>query len=311
MGKKVVVIGGYGHIGGFLVPRLVEAGYDVTVVTRGKKAPPNYPSWKRLSHKHFDADYNVLVRENGWKALLSDIKPAVVIDILCKNAPAVVDSCPASVKHVVITGSLWMYGPPAKVPTPEHTDALFPFEGYKERYKQLVELVTRRKGPAITAVMPSNIAGPGKIPLEPYGGRSIEVHQKMARGEEIVLPAGGNALVSPGDAEDIAEVFALAVERPDASAWKLFNAGSAYAITYNELVAVFGRCYGVTIPVRHGSWADFEAAAGNDPSQRYHHEAHMCPDISAARTLLGYSPKFTPETSIQRAVDWMRSEKLL
>ncbi|MFD1045690.1 NAD-dependent epimerase/dehydratase family protein, partial [Kibdelosporangium lantanae] len=35
----VVVLGGTGHIGGYLVPRLVASGADVTVLTRGKASP--------------------------------------------------------------------------------------------------------------------------------------------------------------------------------------------------------------------------------------------------------------------------------
>jgi uncharacterized protein YbjT (DUF2867 family) len=36
---RVVVLGGTGHVGGYLVPRLVAAGHEVTVVTRGKSRP--------------------------------------------------------------------------------------------------------------------------------------------------------------------------------------------------------------------------------------------------------------------------------
>ncbi len=36
---KAIVIGGCGHIGSFLVPMLVKAGYEVTAVSRGKSKP--------------------------------------------------------------------------------------------------------------------------------------------------------------------------------------------------------------------------------------------------------------------------------
>ncbi|MBN1807780.1 MAG: NAD-dependent epimerase/dehydratase family protein [Planctomycetes bacterium] len=310
-GCSVVVIGGYGHIGGFLVPRLVRTGCDVTVVSRGRRPVPDHESWAALPHRHVAADYNDLCSNDARRSFLDDVRPRVVIDILSKNAPAVLRSCPSSVDHVILTGSLWMYGVPSVVPTPELFDAPAPWPGYRDRYADLVSLVRDASGPPVSAVMPPNIAGPGKIPLEPYGGRDIEVHRRMAAGGEIVLPAGGTALVGPSDAEDVAEVFALAAENPQASAGRIFNAGSAFAVSYNELLKIYGRCYGVDIPVRHGSWDDFETAAGSDPSLRFHHEAHMCPDISAARSALGYEPKFTPETSVARAVDWMRSRNLL
>ena len=34
---RVVVIGGSGHIGTFLVPRLVRAGHDVLTISRGQR----------------------------------------------------------------------------------------------------------------------------------------------------------------------------------------------------------------------------------------------------------------------------------
>ena len=36
---KVVILGGSGHVGTYLVPRLVMAGHEVVNVSRGKAAP--------------------------------------------------------------------------------------------------------------------------------------------------------------------------------------------------------------------------------------------------------------------------------
>jgi hypothetical protein len=36
---RIVVIGGSGHVGSFLVPRLVRAGHEVVDLTRGARAP--------------------------------------------------------------------------------------------------------------------------------------------------------------------------------------------------------------------------------------------------------------------------------
>ncbi|NLG50649.1 MAG: NAD-dependent epimerase/dehydratase family protein, partial [Chloroflexi bacterium] len=46
---RAVVLGGTGHIGTFLVPRLVEAGYDVTVVSRGNRQPyRKHAAWEAV-----------------------------------------------------------------------------------------------------------------------------------------------------------------------------------------------------------------------------------------------------------------------
>ena len=119
------------------------------------------------------------------------------------------------------------------------------------------------------------------------------------------------SLVCPTDARDIASVFVGAVLHRDKAAGRLINAGAEYAITYNELVKVFGRCYNVSIPVRHVSVDEFTTAAGPEPDKLYHHQAHMCPDIRTAYELLGYFPFHTPEAAVQRAIQWMKEKDIL
>ena len=46
---RVVVIGGSGHIGTYLVPRLVEAGHEVFNVSRGQQKPYQlHPAWQMV-----------------------------------------------------------------------------------------------------------------------------------------------------------------------------------------------------------------------------------------------------------------------
>jgi nucleoside-diphosphate-sugar epimerase len=37
--SRVVIIGGSGHVGTYLAPRLVSAGFEVVSVSRGEHAP--------------------------------------------------------------------------------------------------------------------------------------------------------------------------------------------------------------------------------------------------------------------------------
>ncbi|MGO8883601.1 MAG: NAD-dependent epimerase/dehydratase family protein [Streptosporangiaceae bacterium] len=48
--SRVVVIGATGHIGSYLVPRLVRGGHDVTAMSRGIRGPygPS-PQWKSVT----------------------------------------------------------------------------------------------------------------------------------------------------------------------------------------------------------------------------------------------------------------------
>ena len=52
---KAVVIGGYGHIGTYLVPMLVDGGYEVTAISRGISKPSeDNPAWKKVTKVKLD-----------------------------------------------------------------------------------------------------------------------------------------------------------------------------------------------------------------------------------------------------------------
>ena len=302
----VLVIGGTGHVGRFLVPELVREGYEVSVLHSGRTPVPDRPEWSAV--KEIRCDY---AREKIDPKHLG-IRPQVVVDFpghLGRTVEAFADIA----EHLIACGSIWMYGKPTVVPTPECFFSPCFSEGYARRFEEMQSLFERfhDSGPAFTTIMPPNICGPGKIPLEGMGGRSIEVHKAHARGEEVPLPAGPKALVGPCDAEDIAHCFALAIENRDAARGQMFNVGSAYALTAPAFIAALGQAHGASIPIRWVSWEEYVTQISPDPGAYSHFEFHMCPDISRARRLLGYEPKYTPEETIERAVRWMRDEGMM
>jgi len=200
------------------------------------------------------------------------------------------------------------------VPFVETASTTFWDEGYKNRWKVINEVLAESNNaanPTFTAILPPNICGPGKIPLDTKGGRSIMVHRALSEGKEAILPEGAEVLIGPCDAEDIARSFYLAVVKPHRAAGQIFNVGSVYALTASEFVETYARIYGVKIPVRRVPWSEFATNVVPDPGSRYHFEAHMCPDISKLRLLLGYEPRHTPEQTMWRAVNWMREQRLL
>ncbi|MBC8074538.1 MAG: NAD-dependent epimerase/dehydratase family protein, partial [Chloroflexales bacterium] len=51
---RVVIIGGSGHVGTYLVPRLVAAGHTVVALSRGQRAPYHpLPGPKVISTRRF------------------------------------------------------------------------------------------------------------------------------------------------------------------------------------------------------------------------------------------------------------------
>lgn len=304
---KVLVIGGTGHIGKFLVPQLLDRGCEVTVLFSGRTPAPETKPWDHVHKVTLDyAREPIHPKEMG-------LEPEVVIDLPGHLMRAVEAFEGSGVEHFIACGSVWMYGYPKVVPTPEQFYSRCRAESYARRYEEMQALFDRwrARGPAFTAIMPPNIAGPGKIPLEGWGGRSLEVHRAHQRGEEVPLPDGPEALIGPCDAEDIGHCFALAVFHREAARGHMFNVGSAYALTATRFVETYSEVYRVRIPIRRVGWEEYATRISPDWGAHAHFEMHMCPDISKPRALLGYEPRYTPEAALERGVRWMVDKGML
>jgi nucleoside-diphosphate-sugar epimerase len=306
---KVCVIGGTGHMGQFLVPTLVRGGYDVTVMTSGRTQVGKDPAWSKV--KFLQGRY--VRNDKSWYDLIAGTGCEVLIDMLGNDLPGVYQATKKTCKHLLACGSVWMFGPPVVVPTPPETQGPCQFDVYTLRYREIQETrkQARQDGIAFTAVMPPNVCGPGKIPIDAKGGRDIQVHQSMKEGRPVFLPEGCNTLVGPCDAVDIADIFALAVAKRDRAADEVFNAGAAYALTAPKLMEAFGHIYGTRIPCEFVPMNKYVNEILPDLGANYHFLHHMCPDISRTQIKLGYQPKYTPEETLQRAIEWMYAEKLL
>jgi nucleoside-diphosphate-sugar epimerase len=52
---RIVIIGGTGHVGTYLVPRLVHSGHEVLSISRGESKPyRNHPAWESVEHVMLD-----------------------------------------------------------------------------------------------------------------------------------------------------------------------------------------------------------------------------------------------------------------
>src|ERR1700709_217253 len=89
---RVVVIGGSGHVGTYLVPRLVEAGHDVVNVSRGQREPytPN-AAWQAVETIAIDRDAEEKAGTFGER--IAGLKADIVVDMICFPLP--------SAKHIV------------------------------------------------------------------------------------------------------------------------------------------------------------------------------------------------------------------
>lgn len=306
---KVAIVGGTGHIGGHLIPMLARRGHEVIVIARGQTLLPETNQVKpaRIIRANYIAGDSVWI-----KTLRSLGQLDAFVDLLGTALDETYNAVRNTCNHVVACGSVWMLGTPNRAPYVEKSQSSVWDKGYRRRWAIIQQVLERSllAGPPFTAILPPNICGPGKIPLDTQGGRSLTVHRELAAGKPVQLPEGPDVLIGPCDAEDVAQAFLLAIEQPKNAQGNIFNVGSAYALTASEFVKTYAQIYGVSIPIARISWHEF-AEMIPDKGARFHFEAHMCPDISAIKLKLGYIPKHSPEATMQRAVEWMRQSKLL
>jgi nucleoside-diphosphate-sugar epimerase len=79
---RVVVIGGTGHIGTFLTPRLLEAGHSVVNISRSRRTPYKEAAlWKYVEQLTLDRTAEEAAGTFGYKILQT--RPDAVIDLTC------------------------------------------------------------------------------------------------------------------------------------------------------------------------------------------------------------------------------------
>ena len=79
---RIVVIGGSGHVGTYLVPRLVWAEHEVINVSRAQREPYRADSAWRLVQQ-VTADRTAEDAAGAFGRRILELKPDVVIDLIC------------------------------------------------------------------------------------------------------------------------------------------------------------------------------------------------------------------------------------
>ncbi len=224
---RVVVIGGTGHVGTYLVPRLVDAGHEVVCLSRGKREPYQpHAAWRKVSMVVLDR-----MEEEARGAFgprVTELRPDIVVDMVCftpASARHLVESLRGQVQHFLHCGTIWVHGPSAQVPTTEDQPRQ-PFGDYGIRKAAIESYLlgeARRGGFPATVLHPGHIVGPGWVPLNPTGNFNPQVYTALARGEEVVLPNLGLETVHHVHADDVAQVFQLAMEHRSTSVGESFD----------------------------------------------------------------------------------------
>jgi nucleoside-diphosphate-sugar epimerase len=308
---RTVIIGGTGHIGTYLVPRLVYAGHEVIVVSRGgREAYRPDIAWKSVRMVTIDREEAEANRQFGQ--LIRNLDADIVIDLICftvESARVLVDGLGDQVKHFLHCGTIWKHGPTTESPLKEeaHTEPFGEYGIRKAAIERYLLDAARRYGFPATIIHPGHITGPGWRMINPQGNLNPVVFEKLARGDELTLPNFGLETVHHVHADDVAQAFECAINHWSTSVGEAFHAVSPAALTLRGYAQAVARWFGQEPNLRFVPWDEWRTTVSTqDAEATFDHIAHSpSASIAKAQRLIEYQPRYTSLQAIFEGLQWM------
>ena len=305
---KAIVIGAAGHIGTYLVPMLVKAGWDTTAITRTMREPYAWDdAWN-------GAERMLLDRANDAAFLdkLAAMRPDVIVDLVnfdvCDTRRMAEAFSDTSLSQYLFCSSCWAHGRAETLPVNAAERAEEPLCAYgrdklaSERYLQAAYA---ERGFPSTCIRPGQISGPGWAIIGPWGNASLTPFRRIAAGEEILLPNFGMETIHHVHGYDVAQCFFQAMTHREQALGEVFEAASGGSITlygYARLLYdFFGREPRIGfLPWKE--WCAYEGDAEECESTYLHIARSGFYSLEKERELLMYLPKYTNVETIRIAV---------
>lgn len=360
--KKVLVTGGAGFIGSNVALKLIEKGYDVTVLDNlspqihGDNPDQTSPLYNSIRGKVRFINGSVTNRSDWMKALegvnyvvhlaaetgtgqsMYEIEKyvstniggtALLLDILTNEKDL-------KVKRVVTAESRAIYGegryldsatgqyvypderteadmsegdfechlpdrhnPLTLVATTEDSE-IHPTSVYgitKQVQGQLVHLCCKAIGIEPVTFRYQNVYGPGQSLSNPYTGILSIFSTRIKNRNGINIFEDGKETRDFVYIDDVVDATIRGIEVPEA-AGHVFNVGTGVATDVLTVAKTLMKCYGTEVPL---------TVSGN---YRLGDIRHNYADISLARKILGYEPKWSFEEGISQFAKWVDAQEI-
>lgn len=314
---RVIVIGGSGHIGTYLIPMLVEKGHEVINITRGQRQPYlPHMAWQQVQDVIADREAEDAGGTFGQR--VAALKPDIVIDLICFTEPSarhLVESLRGQIQHFLHCGTVWSHGHSTHVPAIEDQPRE-PFGDYgiqKAAIEAYLLSEARLNGFPATVLMPGHIVGPGYNPLNPAGNFNPEVFACLARGDELALPNLGLETVHHVHASDVAHAFMQAIAYWSTSIGENFHTVSPTAITLRGYAEAVAGWFGKKATLKFLPWEQWcTTVSESDANSTWDHIAHSPnASIAKAQRLINYQPRYTSLQAVYEALQWLIQNKVV
>jgi nucleoside-diphosphate-sugar epimerase len=308
--SRVIVIGATGHIGSYLVPRLVRGGHEVIAMSRGTRGPYHAsPQWGSVAGITIDRDAEDA--EGTFGARVCELDPDVVIDLICFTAASarqLADALRRSRPLLIHCGTIWVHGPALVVPVTEDEPrtACGEYGTGKAAIEELLHRETAAGGVPSVVLHPGHISGPGWPVITPAGNLDPSVWTSLAAGEPLPVPDHGLGVLNHVHADDVAQAFELAMSRP-AAVGGSFHVAAGQAMTVRGLAAGVAAWFGREAELEFVDWAEFGRRVGSGHAEvtREHTFRSIAASIDRARQVLGYAPRYSSLDALHEALTWL------
>jgi UDP-glucuronate decarboxylase len=307
--KRILVTGGAGFLGSHLCERLVAQGHDVICLdnffTSQKSNVAHllqYPNFELIRHDitiplwlEVDQIYNLACPAAPGHYQYNPIKTMKTSVMGAINVLGMAKRCRAKVLQASTSE---VYGDPEVHPQPEsYRGAVNPigpracYDEGKRAAETLFMDYHRMNKVNIRIVRIFNTYGPR---MHPFDGRVISNFIRQAlSGEDITVYGDGSQTRSFCYCDDLIEGLLRVMDAPDDFIGPV-NLGNPDEFTIKELAELIIELTGSRSRIRYAP------LPADDPVRRR-------PDITLARTRLGWEPKVPLREGLQRTIAWFRS----
>lgn len=312
--KSIHIIGATGHIGSYLCPVLLEAGYKVTGYSRGEKLLD--------SIAENDTNYKHIIANRSEAIDLALKKNAdVICDLVCYTVKDAKELCEKLYKvraqkntKIVSIGSIWVYGDKHPVLVDEQSlknadDEYGKNKGLMEKY--LLEQHNKNHL-NVTVVHPGHVCGQNWLPVGPQGNKDSTVFEKIKNGEKIFLPDGGDFYLQHVHSIDVSRLIKAVIEN-DKSNGEAFNVACDQPISLKDYATLIYKYYNKDPLIEYLEYEDFLSSLDPYHSKISKEHIDKSPNVSVnkAKQILNFSPIYSEKDIIIECLNNLEKEKLI
>jgi UDP-glucose 4-epimerase len=306
-GRRVLVTGGAGFVGGAVVRRLADAGARVTVLDdlftgRSEIVPTNVQLVvgsvvDEAVVRDLVADASVVFHMAARNIIASTKDPREdfatniggTLNVLLAARESKVD-------RIVYTGSTSIYGNPRSIPINEDDPpvALSPYAVSKLGGELYCNAFYENYGLPVSVVRYSNVFGVGQRPDNPYCGVVAKFFAAAIEGKPLQIHGDGEQTRDYTYIDDAVDATLLAAIRPRAEG-EVFNIGTGIETSVNVLAEKVGTAVGFDVDIVHIDRRDIDNIR------------RRVVNIEKARRMLRWAPQVTLADGLARTAAWMRS----